>query len=424
MQNLKKIKKFGFLVVLPLLASVTPMYFDRWHRGMLTSFVLTLVAVSLVYWLDSKKIFTRFSLGFFFLAICLPTTFLLWGKQAALLQFVWSGVLMLVFTSRMRWYRIVAINVVITVVLFSIYEYAIREMEVSRRPPGNWTLAPLMRKILECEYEVLSDGDLLSMTDCRGESINVRDGRRVTVGSPPNPTGRILMFGGSTLFCGEVADEFTISSLLQKSINDRSLNYEVLNFGVPGARSIHQLEKLKTIDLKPSDIIIFYDGGNDAIKIYNNIRDSHASKTPRRQAKKLLETIEQRSKVFFNAFLSDRLMYIDQNSIISESKEQVGDSWLAPIDVARNLAKTKGAKFFHVLQPNLFTYAHSGPRGSMGNDMAAVYTAFRDEVRVRKEADFTKIFDDSKVSPYLNWMHIVADGNRTVAMAFAKIIEK
>jgi len=281
-----------------------------------------------------------------------------------------------------------------------------------------------MRKILECEYEVLSDGDLLSMTDCRGESINVRDGRRVTVGSPPNPTGRILMFGGSTLFCGEVADEFTISSLLQKSINDRSLNYEVLNFGVPGARSIHQLEKLKTIDLKPSDIIIFYDGGNDAIKIYNNIRDSHASETPRRQAKKLLETIEERSKVLFNAFLSDRLMYIGRDSIISESKKQVGDSWLTPIDVARNLADAKGAKFFHILQPNLFTYAHSGPRGSMGDDMAAVYTAFQDEIRERKEADFTKIFDESKVSPYLDWMHIVADGNRTVAMALAKIIEK
>jgi len=405
------------------------MYFDRWHRGMLTSFVLTLAAVSLVYWLDNKKIFTRFSLGFYFLALFLPTTFLLWGKQATFLQFVWSGLLMLVFTSRMRWYRIVAINVVITVVLFSIYEYAIRDMDVSRRPPGNWTLAPdgsrsANAESLACEYEVTNDGDLLSMTDCRGESVNVRDGRRVTVGSPPNPTGRILMFGGSTLFCGEVADEFTISSLLQKSINDRGLNYEVLNFGIPGARSIHQLERLKTIDLKPSDIIIFYDGGNDAWKIYKDIRNTHASKTPRRQAKKLLETIEERSKVLFNAFLSDRLMYIGRNSIISESKKQVGDSWLAPIDVARNLADAKGAKFFHILQPNLFTYAHSGPRGSMGDDVAAVYTAFQDEIYKRKEADFTKIFDESKVSPYLDWIHIIADGNRTVAMAFAKIIEK
>jgi len=440
----KKFQKFGLLVLLPIFASITPMYFDRWHRGILTAFVPTLIAVSIVYWLESQKIFSRLSPVFYFLATLMPTTFLLWSKQAAFLQFVWSGLLVLVFTGQMRWYRIIAINVAVTVILFSVYEYAIREMDVGRRPPGNWTLAPEdsraksdkasaigNRKFIRsfrkkqrptCAFEVANEADLLAIKDCEDEFVTVRDGRRVTVGGPPNPVGRILMFGGSTLFCGDVADEFTISSLLQASVNSRGLNYEVLNFGLPGARAIHQLAKLQTIDLKPSDIVVFYDGGNDAWKVYEDMRDSHAARTPRRQVRELLETIETGSKVLFNAFLSDRLMYIDRDSIISESKKQIGDVWLAPVDAAQSLTRAKGARFIHVLQPNLFTYAHSGARGSMGDDIAAVYTAFQDEVFGRKEFDFTEIFDSSEVSPYLDWIHLVANGNQTVAIELAQII--
>jgi len=422
-----KFQKFGLLVLLPIFASITPMYFDRWHRGIVTAFVPTLIAVSIVYWLESQKIFPRLSPVFYFLATLMPTTFLLWGKQAAFFQFVWSGVLVLVFTGQMRWYRIIAINVAIAVILFSVYEYAIREVDVGRRPPGNWTLAPENSRTanaesLACEYEVTNDEDLVSITDCKGESLNVRDGRRVTVGGPPNPVGRILMFGGSTIFGLYDADEFTIPSLLQASVNSRGLNYEVLNFGVPGIRAIHQLAKLQTIDLKPSDIVVFYDGGNDVWKIYEDVRNSHAARTPRRQVRELLETIEARSKVLFNAFLSDRLMYIDRDSVVSESREQIGNVWLAPVDAAQSLTRAKGARFFHVLQPILFTSAHSGARGSMGDDIAAVYTAFQDEVFRRKEFDFTGIFDSSEVSPYLTWIHLVSSGNQAVAIELARII--
>jgi hypothetical protein len=434
------------VAALAVLASLTPMYFDRWHRGMVVVGAVTAVAVLLADRLTAATTRARWQSLVLFVAIATPAIALLRGVEATILHLGWSTLLVRAFAGGTRWPRVLAINVVLGVSLLSIYEYAVREIDKGRRPPGAWNVAELVtqpyyrawneradaisrgRLSTDREAEIASlgitrDGDLLTMVNFVGRFVTVRDGRRITVGAPQSPSGRVFVFGGSSIFCSEVPNDLTIPSLLQAELNRMGRDLEVLNLGVPGARVVHQLARLRTLDLGPTDTVVFYDGGNDAWQVYEQIRDAHALRSPRRQVRRGLELIERRSRVMFNAFLSDRLMYIDRESIVSQARRRITESWRNPVEEAREIVDDAGARFVHVLQPNLFTYSRSSARGPMGDDIAAVYRALQDSTTASGDVDLTSIFDDSASSPYLDWVHVEDDGNRRIASALAVTVQ-
>ncbi len=53
-------------------------------------------------------------------------------------------------------------------------------------------------------------------------NVNTK-GLRVTTDQPSAHSGRVLIFCGSTTFCGEVSDRLTFPSALQRMLNDRIL---------------------------------------------------------------------------------------------------------------------------------------------------------------------------------------------------------
>lgn len=79
---------------------------------------------------------------------------------------------------------------------------------------------------------------------------------------------RIITLGGSTTFgVGASDDEYTYPALLEKYLNERFSKkkpIEVINAGIPGAKSINLLNFLKAelLDLNP-DILIIFSGWND-----------------------------------------------------------------------------------------------------------------------------------------------------------------
>jgi lysophospholipase L1-like esterase len=432
-------------VVLGVLAALTPMYFDRWYRGMIVVGVATAIATALADVAAARPTLARGRLPVRWLAFALPAVTYLHGAEATVVHGAWSAIVVLASSRGTRWPRVLAVNVVLGASLFSIYEYAVREIDKGRRPPGAWNVAELIsqpyyiawnersdaisRARLSTDREsaiastgITREGDLLTLADYPGRFITVRDGRRVTVGVPPRAGGRVLVFGGSTIFCAEVPNDLTVPSLLQAELRERGKSYEVLNFGVPGARAVHQLARLRTVQLRPTDVVVFYDGGNDAWQIYEQIRDEHAAATPRRQIRRALELVERRSRVLFNAFLSDRLMYIDRDSIVRRSRDRVTEAWSTPVEEARREVESAGARFLHVLQPHLFTYARSSARGPMGEDIAAVYRALQSAVVGTEDVDATGVFDASTTSPYLDWVHLEDDGNRVIAATLADVI--
>ncbi len=78
---------------------------------------------------------------------------------------------------------------------------------------------------------------------------------------------KILILGGSTTYCGQVPDSYTIASNLAKNLKTAPTQekYFILNAGVTSANSSQEIERLTyELDrgLRP-DMVIIYDGVND-----------------------------------------------------------------------------------------------------------------------------------------------------------------
>jgi hypothetical protein len=110
------------------------------------------------------------------------------------------------------------------------------------------------------------------LSNIEGKFINVRDGRRVTTDQPAAASYRVYLLGGSILFGQEVPDRYTLASALQRELNKRFPEwYQVVNLGVPAFNAAQEYIILaKDLELRPGDVVIAYDGANDAIyPVYN-----------------------------------------------------------------------------------------------------------------------------------------------------------
>ena len=76
---------------------------------------------------------------------------------------------------------------------------------------------------------------------------------------------RIIFLGGSTMFgIITTSDETTIPALVEKKLNEKNLNVQVINAGIPSATSIDELYLLQNDLLKYNpDLVVMYDGWND-----------------------------------------------------------------------------------------------------------------------------------------------------------------
>lgn len=96
--------------------------------------------------------------------------------------------------------------------------------------------------------------------------------RRTTGGRAPRSAERhrrIWMFGGSTTRCDHSLDDQTIASHLARTLNQRraDLDVEVRNFGENSFNSLLEVKYLQKLLIEEGaqpDLIVFYDGFNDA----------------------------------------------------------------------------------------------------------------------------------------------------------------
>ena len=136
-------------------------------------------------------------------------------------------------------------------------------------------------------------------SDYKGKWINVKNNRRVTINEPKNYVSTIYIFGGSTVYNGEVPDNLTIASQLASSSANDNL-YKVVNMGATSIHSAQQFGRLKSeINLNEGDLVIFYDGVNDVLQriIYQN-RDGYMIGQPKKEF--LDETFKIKKKILVN----------------------------------------------------------------------------------------------------------------------------
>ncbi len=110
-------------------------------------------------------------------------------------------------------------------------------------------------------------------------NVNADGLRRTWDGGAPRVTGvnvrvhRVFVFGGSPIFGVEARDDYTIPSLLAKDLNQADIgNVQVIDYGQPGYVSTQELISFLLAlraDQRP-DLVVFYDGFNDADAAYRS----------------------------------------------------------------------------------------------------------------------------------------------------------
>jgi hypothetical protein len=279
-----------------------------------------------------------------------------------------------------------------------------------------------------------------------GKFIHVAEARRSTAFQPVAAKRRLLLFGGSTLFCAEVPDTETIASHLQWLINaGGGLPIAVENYGVPSMDATQQTARLQTVGLHRGDIVVFYDGVNDVYyPVYN--RTPAVSSQDKNQGVRKLNGFERGMHRAFIAFgdysrLVGVLFGLQQRTLPHAApNQQTLEANLADAEVgyakalaaAQAYATQRGARFYHFLQPNIFTVSQpsTNERWLIENDLKSLPALDRAFTlaypRLRQAADRVcgdRSFDlsgalgdaSSRGEVFLDFCHVTHVANQIVA---------
>ena len=269
---------------------------------------------------------------------------------------------------------------------------------------------------------VKEEDGLVKLGDFDGSYINIEDGHRITTGSTDRREKRILVFGGSTIFCGEVPDSMTVPSRLQTLLDENDFEYDVINFGIPGVRIENQYNALKQIsDLSTKDIVIFYDGVNDLNKIYKQGQAERFNSATQQKIRNLIVYIENRSLLLHKFSISSYINGLgpSQKFLDNEAGPQVLKNWFEFDRLARNYVESRGANFIHILQPSVVTFQFNSSSIQFGHrldGMKVVQTYFESYATSANDIkNFAKVLNELGSTPFLDWAHLDEVGNSRVS---------
>ena len=136
----------------------------------------------------------------------------------------------------------------------------------------NTSISPEVKNMLCTEHNLLNfdleEGKITTEKKLSTVRINNLGLRGEDINPKESSTYRIVTIGGSTTFGTGVSDNETYPSILESLFHEKGFeNIEVINGGLGGAWSFQEviLIQNKILDLEP-DLIIVYDGWNDAMK--------------------------------------------------------------------------------------------------------------------------------------------------------------
>jgi len=283
--------------------------------------------------------------------------------------------------------------------------------------------------------------------------FNVVDNKRVTTDSPEDYKHTIHLFGGSTIYNGEVPDQYTVASFLQRILNGKvPQKYRVLNYGANSINTSQQLERLKTVDLKPQDIVVFYGGINDSWlftsgKIDGWIKGENLVALGRlntiQKTRFLIHNRFKRHSRFVQKFLNPHTSHVpdflNDSTRVEQMKVDLGKSYLSSIKMADALSRSKGATFYNFLQPTILTRSELPvnekeflqskfltPKSWL-LAMEYSYPILLDSnSKLANQGinsnELTYIFDQSNESYYLDICHVTEKGNNIVATAISNTL--
>ena len=315
--------------------------------------------------------------------------------------------------------RIVAVNFVILVCLLVVTEIGFR-FATSAESSSQYQSVEIFRN---------------SRTDGPGMfpdpiKTSTAGGLRTTTDQPVSYSGRVLIFGGSTTFCAEVPDDMTFSSILQRLLNDRHAKRRVENFGKSAATSTDRVTVLEKVDdLSKGDIVIFYIGVNEAGVGFTQrvLPVGIINKVPE------LGTVIQKASSYSRiADVLFRKLVFGSIQVSEQTKLDAVQKFKKSMDDAKAITDKVGATLVPVLQANLFT---RNPSTAYDNDlgrlygselsivMRDIYSRLQPVIQSYKyHGDATAVMNNLEPSPYFDWMHVNAEGDKRIAAYLEKLL--
>lgn len=135
------------------------------------------------------------------------------------------------------------------------------------------------------------ENDITVYSDYKSKYINIENGFRRTCNQPEKYAHTIYLTGPCYVFGPFVEDSHTIPSLLAERLKEDGYSYRVVNLGVLASNKGSQL--LKTLDLKPGDMIInmVYNENVERVKaLFTNVTDPSGD----------FDAIPERADMFFD----------------------------------------------------------------------------------------------------------------------------
>jgi lysophospholipase L1-like esterase len=281
----------------------------------------------------------------------------------------------------------------------------------------------------------------------RGEYINI-DSRGIRkTWSPTVEQGsrlsrpKIFFFGGSTMWGSGARDDFTIPSSFAKQLAARGIDAEVINFGESGYVSTQEMIVLIRELQKGNipDLVIFYDGANDAYSAYqqrraglpqnefNRVQEFNSSIWSR--ASNDLSIIRLINGIFARLKSSAHSENAVENKALADD---VLDVYEKNVEIISALAERYSFKALFYWQPTIFdkknlTEYEENERqrlSEMRPFLEVTNKSFRqrDFARNAKSTfhDLSLLFADVREPLFLDWCHLGETGNEYVAERFVK----
>lgn len=288
--------------------------------------------------------------------------------------------------------------------------------------------------------------------DIAGKYYNIQNGYRKTSSNSSVARRRIWIFGGSTVFAGEVPDYLTMPGYLAKLTKATfGSEYEVINAGATTITIRHQVYRLiEMANIQKGDLVIFMDGVNDVIQtLYFQNPTGTMIQYNRDQilsagilAKYLLLLHENTSSysVFIRRFLNPvKPSYIFVKTT-PDLITQLGENYFSSIQKADAYVRSRGGNFYHFLQPNLFTVSNLTSyeqklltNGYLIAPPLAVlygegYPVLKAQVSKAKSLgilsfDISNAFDKRSSEIFFDFCHVNERGNELLANAIFSIVK-
>jgi hypothetical protein len=291
----------------------------------------------------------------------------------------------------------------------------------------------------------------------KGETIVIEDDgiRRTTHSDCAGQNYKIWIFGGSTMWGAGSPDWLTIPSLLAEQYEKSGMPVCVRNYGtsawVSTQETIEFMQELKRASRKP-DLVIFYDGVNDAFTLYQSGMIDVPQNNDR--IKRKLESGDPmqtgwnhpRSNSMFQMFLESKtfqsisriganLRRMRNGSQPEFSRQLSSDliqtqmdvAYLKNLDLVSALGREYGFKYAFFWQPVMLvghkplsneeeTILHKtlATNAGMQEAFEKMYSLAQSQKR-QDLFDIADALDNRKDTIYIDFAHISPEGNRLVA---------